>query len=126
MKKFGFLFFCVVFGLSLNGCKKSNSDSGTSVDPASKASGTYTGWTYLATGDSTTATTVVTKLSPSTVSLTIKVINVTNSFTGVTVSEGDNGKILLAQSINSLTGTSSLKSLVYSINGVKLFSGSKQ
>lgn len=123
MKTISFLFLIVVVGLALNGCKKSNSDSGN--DPASIASGTYTGWNYLSTSDSTRCTTVVTKLSPSTVTLALTVINVTNSFIGVTVSNGDNGKILLSQSINSLTGTSSAKSLVFSINGIKFFSGNK-
>jgi hypothetical protein len=52
-------------------------------------------------------------------------MNVKTSFTPVTVSDGDNGKILLTQSINSLNGTASGKSLVYYINGVKYFTGSK-
>jgi hypothetical protein len=126
MKKISFLFLIILVGLTLNGCKKSNSDSGNaSVDPASIASGTYTGWNYLSTVDSIRSTTVITKLSASTVTLSITVMNVTNSFVGVTVSNGDNGKILFSQSINSLTGTSSVKSFVFSINGAKFFSGYK-
>jgi hypothetical protein len=123
MKKISFLFIIVLFGLSLIGCKKSNNN--VTADSASKSSGIYTGWTFLSTSDSVGATTVVTKLSASTVSLSINIMNVKTSFTPVTVSDGDNGKILLTQSINSLNGTASGKSLVYYINGVKYFTGSK-
>lgn len=126
MKKMNLFFVAVLLGLSFFGCKKSSSDSNNiPVDLASNASGTYNGWSLLVTNDSVTAKTVITKQSTSLVSVSTTINNVPISFTDVTVSDDGNGKIHLTQSAHDLSGTVNLKSLVYYINGVRFFSGSK-
>jgi hypothetical protein len=125
MKKIDIFLIIVLLGLSLIGCKKSSSDNPT-VDLAANASGTYTGQNQI--GNMYPMTVVITKESITTVVMAAT-LNGTlfGTYAGITVTTGDNGKILLSYNAGNtgISGTVDGKSLVYYFNTVKFFIGTK-
>ena len=123
MKKVYILILVAIVSTIFWDCSKSSSTSNPVVDLGASASGTYTGkLMYL---DTIPATVIVTKASNITVNFHVTFTGGPMDYSGINVTDGGNGVIVLSLGTPAVTGTINGKTLTCIMTGFAKFSGTK-